>query len=409
MIQINQEVATNRKNAVSLLLDRSGSMEGSEQKTVEAINGFIGQMQADKLGKDAHFTMITFDSQGFDPVRRGLMGEVKPLQPSEFVPRAATPLFDAVGDTIGKLEGEGKHIFVVLTDGLENCSKKFSQEQIRTLIETKRKAGWVVIYLGANIDAWKQAENIGVPGEMAMNYKQGATTAPPAQAGQPGLFNRFTNHVAQHPMGYALGAAAVLGLTYLTLRPGDAHAAESLGFTDVDRNASMGVDGVSQSWQDAVSEDVAAFVEPIPSDSMFDLPPEVAEAQANLPEDFDPAQGSMVDGEQVTDTGGDILAPEDVPSGESFIPTNQAVSGEVDSLADVGEVTDGVADTAGSVASEGGDILDSITSGVGSVVETAGEVASGAMEVVGNVASGAADVAGDAVSVAADLVGSIFD
>jgi hypothetical protein len=380
-------------------------MAGSEQKTVEAINGFIGQMQADKLGKDAHFTMITFDSQGFDPVRRGLMGKVKPLQPSEFVPRAATPLFDAVGDAIGKLEGEGKRIFVVLTDGLENCSKKFSQEQIRALIEAKRKAGWVVIYLGANIDAWKQAENIGVPSEMAMNYKQSATTAPPAQAGQPGLFNRFTSHVAHHPMGYALGAAAILGLTYLTLRPGNAHAAESLGFTDVDRNASMGVDGVSQSWQDAVAEDVAAFVEPIPSDSMFDLPPEVAEAQANLPEDFDPAQGSMVDGEQVTDTGDDILTPEDVPSGEDFIPTDEVT----DSLADVGEVTDGVTNTVGSVASEGSSILDSITSGVDSVVETVGEVASGTAEVMGNVASGVVDVAGEVASSAAEVVSSIFD
>lgn len=396
MAQANHEAAAS-KNVVCLLVDRSGSMEGSEQKTIEAINGFIGQMQADKRGKDAHFTMLTFDSQGFDPVRRGVMGQVKPLQALEFLPRAATPIFDAVGHTIGKLEGDGKRVFAVLTDGLENCSKKFSREQIRALIEAKRKSGWVVIYLGANIYAWKQAEDIGIRPELAMNYKQGSTTAPPAQAGNSGLFSRFTTSVAQHPIGYALGATALLSLAYLALRPGDAQAAESLGFTDVDRNASMGVDGISQSWQDAVTADVASFVEPIPSDSIFDLPPDVAEAQSSLPEDFDPSQGSMVDGEQLTDMGGDILTPEDVPTGEDFVSSHETI-GETDSVTDGGEVVNGATDSAGEVVPESGGLLDSLSSGVDSVVNTAGEVA-----------SGVADVASDLGSTAGDVVSSVFD
>lgn len=397
-VRCSSEELIVERNEIGILLDRSGSMSGSEERTVEAINGFISQMQADKLGAVAHFTMITFDSQGIDPVRRGIMSEVQPLRSEEFVPRAATPLYDAVGDTIAKIDGKGKRILVILTDGLENCSKKFSHEQICALIEAKRTTGWVLIYLGANIDAWKQAESIGIPGEMAMNYKQSVATPPPAQVGQAGLFDRFTSNVAQHPMGYALGAAAVLGTAYLALWSGDANATESLGFTDIDRNASMGVDGVSQSWLDAVTDDVANFVEPIPSDSIFDLPPDVAEAQANLPEDFDPAMGSMIEGEQMTDTGGDILSPADVLSGEY-------TTASVDDLFTGGEpIVDGTLgrddfgsthqDHLGGVNTEGNGLSDLFSSGV---------------EVGSEVAHKVADIAGDVASGIAEATTSLFD
>ncbi len=385
--------ATSHQNAIGLLIDRSGSMSGAEQTTVEAVNGFISQMQADPLGKAAHFTMMSFDSQGFDPVRRGTMSEVKPLQVSEFVPRAATPLFDAVGDFVGRLSGEGRRVLVVLTDGLENCSKKFTSEQVRALIEAKRKAGWVVIYLAANIDAWKQAEEIGVPKEAAMNYKQAATTAPPAQPGQPDLFTRFSGRVAKNPLGYALGTAALLGLAYLALRPGEA-SAEALGFSEVDRNAAMGVDGVDVTWPDAVADDVANFVEPVPSDSIFDLPPEAAEAQASLPEDFDPAQGSISEGVQAEDTGADILGGDTV----SVEAAGDAVAEEgiFDSIASaVGDAVDTVGEAASSAAEAVGDFASG-------AVEVAGEAASGAVEVAGNIAAGAAEVAGD-------VVGSLLD
>lgn len=318
----NQGPSAHSKNQIMMVLDRTGSMSGTEEKTVEAVNSFLRQMQSDSLGKDAFFTLRTFDTQGFDVIRRGVVSDVKPLEMDEFSPRAATPLFDAVGDTIGKMTGTEKNMLVVLTDGLENASKKFTQESLRALIEEKRKAGWIIIYLGANIDAWKQAENIGVPGNQAMNFSQKGTQVP-AQPSNPGLWSCFTGRVSQNPMGYALGTTALLGLAYLALRPGDAKAAENLGFTDADRNASMGVDGVGDNtWERAVEQDVATFDEPIKTDSIFDpgLSQEAAQSAAELPKDFDPTLGSMIDGEQAVDHGGEILSPEDVPSSVDYIP-----------------------------------------------------------------------------------------
>ena len=310
------------KNQIAMVLDRSGSMSGTEEKTVEAINGFLRQMQGDSLGKSAAFTLMTFDSQGFDVIRRGTVSEVKTLEQKEFSPRAATPLYDAVGDAASKMTGTEKNMLVILTDGLENASKKFTQASLRAVIEEKRKAGWIIIYLGANIDAWKQSESIGVPSNQAMNFSQNGTQVP-AQSSNPGLWSRFTGRVSQNPMGYALGTAALLGLAYLALRPSDAKAAKTLGFTDADRNASMGVDGVGDNtWERAVEQDVARFDEPIKTDSIFDpgLSQEAAQSAAKLPEDFDPTQGSMINGEQAVDHGGEVLSSEDAPSSDDYIP-----------------------------------------------------------------------------------------
>lgn len=338
------------KNQIKMVLDRTGSMSGTEEKTIEAINGFLRQMQGDSLGKSAAFTLMTFDSQGFDVIRRGTVSEVKPLEQKEFSPRAATPLYDAVGDAASKMTGTEKNMLVILTDGLENASKKFTQASLRALIEEKRKSGWIIIYLGANIDAWKQAESIGVPGNQAMNFSQNGTQVP-AQPSNPGLWSRFTGRVSQNPMGYALGTAALLGLAYLALRPSDAKAAETLGFTDADRNASMGVDGVgNNTWESAVEQDVASFDEPIKTDSIFDpgLSQEAAQSAAELPEDFDPSQGSMIDGEQAVDHGGEILSSEDAPSSDDYIPRDVDTQEGGDGREEVSESSSGSSPGTGS-------------------------------------------------------------
>lgn len=152
-------------------------------------------------------------------------------------------------------------------------------------------------------------------------------------------------------MGYALGTAALLGLAYLALRPSDAKAAETLGFTDADRNASMGVDGVGDNtWERAVEQDVASFDEPIKTGSIFDpgLSQEVSQSAAELPGDFDPSQGSMIDGEQVVDHGGEVLSSEDAPSSDDYIPRDVDTQQGGDSREEVSESNSGSSSGTGS-------------------------------------------------------------
>ena len=90
-------------------------------------------------------------------------------------------LLDAVGIAIGKMENIQKRlmkkhraekvIFVITTDGYENASRKYSYEQIRRKIETKKECGWEFLFLGANIDAGEQAEKIGIKRNRSVTYE----------------------------------------------------------------------------------------------------------------------------------------------------------------------------------------------------------------------------------------------
>ena len=49
-----------------------------------------------------------------------------------------------------------------MTDGLENSSREFTADAIAALIKAKQQQGWLVVYLGANQDAWTVANTLGI-------------------------------------------------------------------------------------------------------------------------------------------------------------------------------------------------------------------------------------------------------
>lgn len=318
--------------AIRISLDRSGSRQHGQEAVVPGLNTFLRKMQKDPSAPQTHLTIGMWDSQGFDLLRRGMMADIKLLENGEFKPRALTPLYDAVVNDIEALEQvQAKYrVLVIDTDGLENYSKRFQNpESVKAIIEEKRRQGWVFIYLAANVDAWVQAKAIGIPEATAMNYRQ-------APAQRATMWQRMQGAAVEHP--YATALLAIAGITlgvYALKGLYDAvisDEVDKLGFTEEQRNSAMGVES---GWQEEVAKDVSTFVEPLPN--VWALPDEVREAQRALPEDFEPAQGSMVDGVQVTpDPDVDILAPEDVPTNLDGTVVDQA---DVEAITDRGPET----------------------------------------------------------------------
>ena len=157
---------------VALLLDRSGSMQAHKVETVSAYNSYIGKLQEQFKGR---FTLTQFDSEGIDIVHDNVkLKEVPRLTEHGYQPRGMTPLLDAIGKTMrsleGKTEGFENIIFAIVTDGQENHSREFKLADVKALIEEKRKAGWEVSYIGANVDAFHEAGMIGIPAGKAINY-----------------------------------------------------------------------------------------------------------------------------------------------------------------------------------------------------------------------------------------------
>ena len=65
-----------------------------------------------------------------------------------------------------------KTMFIITTDGYENASRRYDYERVRRMIERqKEKYGWEFLFLGANIDAAKEAARFGIDADRAVNYK----------------------------------------------------------------------------------------------------------------------------------------------------------------------------------------------------------------------------------------------
>lgn len=161
------------------ILDRSGSMGGLESDTIGGFNGMITKQKAQ--GKKVNVTTILFDDEVDIIHDRFPVEIIEPLTEKEYFVRGCTALLDAVGTAIEKMENVQKHlpedhragkiIFVITTDGLENSSEHFTQEQIRRKIEAKKECGWEFLFLGANIDAGREAEKIGIARNRSVTYE----------------------------------------------------------------------------------------------------------------------------------------------------------------------------------------------------------------------------------------------
>ena len=157
------------------ILDRSGSMGGLESDTIGGFNGMIAKQK--EQGKKVNVTTILFDDEVDIIHDRFPVEIIEPLTEKEYFVRGCTALLDAVGTAVEKMENVQKHlpedhragkiIFVITTDGLENSSEHFTQEQIRRKIEAKKECGWEFLFLGANRSVTYENDSKGVE----LNFK----------------------------------------------------------------------------------------------------------------------------------------------------------------------------------------------------------------------------------------------
>lgn len=154
---------------IGFVVDESGSMAGRQQAVVQGFNQFVGELRGAD-GDPTEATLAFFDSCGSEPKVRTIfdglpLDEVPELADGQYNPRGGTPLNDAISEVVGKVAGrmgeEDRAMLVIMTDGQENSSE-LSTEKLRQLVSQKEKDGWEFIYLGANVDAFSEATNIGL-------------------------------------------------------------------------------------------------------------------------------------------------------------------------------------------------------------------------------------------------------
>lgn len=105
------------------------------------------------------------------------LNEVKKMTQKQYYARGCTALLDAMGGAIHHIgnvhkyskEEIGKTLFIIITDGLENSSKRYTYVTIKQMVERqKEKYGWEFIFIGANMDVIQEANKFGI--DQAVRY-----------------------------------------------------------------------------------------------------------------------------------------------------------------------------------------------------------------------------------------------
>ena len=159
-----------------IIVDESGSMSIIRNEALAGLNETIEtcqKMQELHPELEQRITLISFDSNHFkihlddEPAMKA-----RKLTTKDYHPSAATPLYDAIGKGIAKLNaqtGVGDNVLVtIITDGEENCSQEYNLKLVKNLIEKQKQQGWTFTLIGTdNLDVEGMAGSLSIDNHLA--------------------------------------------------------------------------------------------------------------------------------------------------------------------------------------------------------------------------------------------------
>jgi hypothetical protein len=193
---------------ISVILDRSGSMQSVQEPTIKGFNDFVREQRQLKDGGRALMSLTQFD----DRYEVNFTGEpienVPDLDTNSYVPRGMTALHDAIGRTIRELESwtrehdwKERVLVLIVTDGLENASKEFTFETTAALIKQKEQDGWNFAYMGANQDSYEKGAQLNVRLGYRANFDL-------SDVGMAQAYSRMASGASAYRVSKMKGAAA---------------------------------------------------------------------------------------------------------------------------------------------------------------------------------------------------------
>ena len=165
---------------VVFILDRSGSMRGLESDTVGGYNSLLEKQR--KLAGEVVISTVLFDDVQEVLHDRVSIDRMEQMTEKQYFVRGCTALLDAIGGAIYHIGNVHKYIrdedrpektlFIITTDGMENASRYYTYEKVKSMVERqKKKYGWEFLFIGANIDAIAVADRFGIKANRAVNYE----------------------------------------------------------------------------------------------------------------------------------------------------------------------------------------------------------------------------------------------
>jgi len=167
-----------------IIVDESGSMSIIRNEALAGLNETVEtcqKMQEMHPEMEQRITLISFDSGHFkvhfdnEPVMKA-----RKLTTDDYRPNAATPLYDAIGKGIAKLNAQTNEndsvLVTIITDGEENCSQEYNLKLVKNLIEKQKKQGWTFTLIGTdNLDVEGMAGSMSIDNHMAFTEDEEST------------------------------------------------------------------------------------------------------------------------------------------------------------------------------------------------------------------------------------------
>ena len=169
-----------------IIVDESGSMSVIRKQAFAGMNETlqtVREMQKKYPDTNQYVTLVTFDSDHtkwhYDNTPAA---DTRNLDWKAYNPCAATPLYDAMGKAISKVNAqidEGDNVLVtVITDGEENSSEEWTLKMIRTMIEKLKKQNWTFTLIGTdNLDVETMAKSFAIDEHLEFQQDEADTRA----------------------------------------------------------------------------------------------------------------------------------------------------------------------------------------------------------------------------------------
>ena len=181
---------------ITMLLDKSASMEDIWSDTLGGFNLFIDDQKA--TNESMTLSLYQFATELETSFVGKPMNKVIKLNKETYRPDgASTALVDstikaieATQEYLNSLDKKPEKIlFVVQTDGLENASRKYNHSELAEIIKHKELSyNWKFVFLGAGLEAFSQNTSMGFTAGNGLKFNKTAK-------GNDALYRTFSNSV----------------------------------------------------------------------------------------------------------------------------------------------------------------------------------------------------------------------
>lgn len=173
-----------KRTVYQLIIDRSGSMHGSENQVISGYNEQLISIQAVQRNfpNQELIMALRFFDHNVDPNITDYqpVDQIKPIEISDYQLGGSTALLDAIGKSIYDVKTRFGYeienhdttiVFIIITDGHENASKYYTYQDIHRMVrDLEATSNWSFTFMGADLDAISASQRMGINPDNTLSF-----------------------------------------------------------------------------------------------------------------------------------------------------------------------------------------------------------------------------------------------